>query len=142
MTAQTILSVDRIAAGRLEEARAVLGDYTPPIPFNGQRAYALQLTGDTAGAAAIRRSLAATADTTWNVHTARVFAWLGPPDTSKVLSEMEAALAHREMLPHWIPFVDRMFDSVRHSARFAAIVRRAGLEGRGLTGPNGGRPSP
>jgi hypothetical protein len=141
VTAQTILSYDRITVGRLAEARAVVGDNILPIPFNGQRAYTLQSTGDTAAAAAIRRTLEATSDTTWMVHTARVYAGLATPDTSRVLSEMEAALTRRELLPQFVAFVDRIFDPIRHTARFAAIVRRAGLEGRGLTGPTGGRPS-
>ena len=76
------------------------------------------------------------------VHMARVFAYLATPDTAKVLSEMEAGLARRELVPQWISLADRIFDPVRHSARFGEIVRRSGLEGRGLTGPNGGRPAP
>jgi len=142
VTAQTILSLDRITAGKLDEARAVLGDQVPPVPFIGQRAYVLQLTGDHAGAAAIRRNLDAASDTTWMIHTARAFAHLATQDTAKALSEMEAAISHRELLPHWLPFEERIFDGVRHSARFAVILRNAGLEGRGFTGPTGGRPSP
>ncbi|MEO8194404.1 MAG: protein kinase [Gemmatimonadales bacterium] len=139
VTTHTILAFDRIALGRLNEARAIAGDITPPIPFNGMIAYILQMTGDTARAAAIRKTLDATPDTTWMIHTARAYAYLATGDTARVLSEMEAGLDRREIVIHWMPFVDRLMDPVRHSARFAAVVRRLGVEGRGLTGPTGGR---
>jgi len=142
VSARTILAFDRVAVGRFDEARAVVGDLMPPIPFNGMAAYTLQLSGDTARAAKIRRALDSTPDTTWMIHTGRAFAYLATRDTAKVLSELEAGLALRELVPQWMPFLDRIFDHVRHSERFAEIVRRSGLEGRGLTGPNGGRPAP
>ena len=143
-TAQTILALDRIAVGHLDEARAIAGDNVSPIPgaFLGMQAYILQSTGDTTRAAAIRKTLDATPDTTWMVHIARAYAYLATADTAKVLSEMEAGLARRELVAQNVPLVHRMFDPLRHSARFAAIVRKSGLEGRGLTGPNGGRPAP
>ncbi|MEO8194403.1 MAG: protein kinase [Gemmatimonadales bacterium] len=138
-TAHTFLAFERIAAGRLDEARAIVGEDIRAIPFNGQAAYTLELTGDSARAAAIRRTLDATPDTTWMVHTARMYAYLATADTSKALAEMEIALARRELLVQGIPFADGMYDRVRPSARFAAGIRKAGLEGRGLTEPAGGR---
>ena len=71
----------------------------------------------------------------------RVYAYLATADTAKVLSEMEASLAQHEMLAQTLPLVDRLYDPVRHTARFAEVVRKSGLEGRGLTGPMGGRPA-
>jgi hypothetical protein len=131
-----------VAARRFDEARAFVGDSEPPIPFNGMAAYSLELAGDTARAAKIRRTLDSTPDTTWMIHSARSFAYLATRDTAKALSEMEAGLAARELVPQWMPLLDRIYDPVRQSERFAAIVRRSGLEGRGLTGANGGRPTP
>ena len=129
---------------RASPVRAIAGDNVSPIPgaFLGMQAYILQSTGDTTRAAAIRKTLDATPDTTWMVHIARAYAYLATADTAKVLSEMEAGLARRELVAQNVPLVHRMFDPLRHSARFAAIVRKSGLEGRGLTGPNGGRPAP
>ena len=112
------------------------------VAFRGMAAYIRQATGDTARAAAIRRELDAIPDTTWMVHVGRMYAYLATTDTAKVLSEMETGVARGELVAQNIPLADRMFDPVRHSARFAAIVRKSGLDGRGLTGPNGGRPAP
>jgi len=140
MTLRTILPFDLIAARRFDEARAFVGDGVAPVPFNGMAAYTLQMVGDTARAAKMRRTLDATSDTTWLIHLGRAFAYLATTDTAKVLSELEAGIAARELVPQWMPLLDRIFDPVRHSERFAAIVRRSGLDGRGLTGPTGGRP--
>ncbi len=140
ITAHTLLAYERLAAGRLDQVRELLAVKVPPIPFNGQIAYGLQMTGDTARAAAIRNDLAATSDTTWAVHIARVFAYLATTDTAMVLSEMEAAIDRHELLVQAVPLMDRAYDPVRQSPRFAAMVRRVGLDGRGLTGPTGGRP--
>ena len=142
VTAQTILALDRVAEGHPDEARAIAGDNIPRIPFSGMTAYMLEATGNKARAAAIRRSLDTTPDTTWMIHTARVFAYLATPDTSKVLNEMEAAFAGREIFPTWVPLVERIFDPVRHTARFATLLRRYGLEGTRLTDRYGGRPAP
>lgn len=140
-TARTFLAFDRIAIGRLDDARAIAGENVQPFPFIGMTAYIFEKTGDTARARAIRKNLDEMPDTTWLVHTMRAYAYLGVPDTAKALSEMEEALAQREIFPQTMFFVERVLDPVRNSARFAAILRRAGLEGKGFSGPTGGRPA-
>jgi eukaryotic-like serine/threonine-protein kinase len=137
---RTMPAFDLVAAGRLDEAREVIGNDPPPRAFDGMTAWIMEKVGNKARAAALRRSL--DADTTWLVHAARVHAYLATDDTAKVLDEMEAALSKREIIAHMLPFHDRLYDPVRRSPRFAAVVRKAGLEGRGFTGPNGGRPAP
>ena len=138
---KTILVFDLIAAGKFSEARALIGSDTPPIGFAGMMAWILEMVGDKKRAAEIRKRLEATPDTTWFVHASRVHAYLATGDTAKVFSEMEAALDHGEIIAQAIPWADRLYDPVRQLPRFAAIVRRAGLDGHGLTQPNGGRPS-
>ena len=73
--------------------------------------------------------------------TARVWDYLGVGDTAKALTEMEAAVQHREIIPQMIPFSDWLYDPVRHSARFAALMTKLGLDERVFTGATGGRPS-
>jgi serine/threonine-protein kinase len=138
---RTILVFDIVAAKQFALARQIVGDAVPPVPFDGMTAWILELAGDKPRAAAIRRSLDSKPDTTWSIHTARAWAYLATSDTARALSEMEAALATREIIAQSIPFADRLYDPVRQSARFAAVVRKAGLEGTGVTRPNGGRPA-
>ena len=137
---RTILPFDMVARGKCDQALKILGDARFPIGFNGFAAWSLEKCGDKARAAAIRKELDAQPDITWMIHVSRVYAYLATPDTAKVLSEMEASFAHHEIIAQTLPFVDRLFDPVRHTARFAEVVRKSGLEGRGLTGPTGGRP--
>jgi hypothetical protein len=99
------------------------------------------MSGDTAGATAIVRELRAAPKDTWLIHTALAHANLGLRDTSRALDELEAALRVREITPKWESLADYTYDSVRRSARFAAIVRGFGLDEARFTSPNGGRPS-
>jgi hypothetical protein len=79
-------------------------------------------------------------DTTWMVHTSGVYAYLGVRDTARALTEMEAAVRNRETIASYLPLADPVFDDIRGSQRFARVVKQLGLEGRGLTDPNGSRP--
>ena len=135
ITTYTIVPLERIAAGQLKQARAIVGNTSPPIPFNGMTAYMLAKAGDSVRSSSIRRALDSAPDSTWMIHTGRMFAYLGTRDTAKALDEMELGFTHGEQVAQWIPFIDPMFDAVRGSARFASILRRVGLEGRGLTLP-------
>src|SRR5260221_1252527 len=94
---------------------------------------ALARISDTARAAAMLRTLESKPDTTWTIHISRAYAYLGMGDTARALTEMERGLDSGEIVPILIPLGDRQVDPVRHTARFAAILRRVGLEGRGLT---------
>jgi hypothetical protein len=131
-TARVVLAEDRIVLGHHDEARAMLGISVPPLPFSGNFAYDLQRIGDTARAAAVRRSLDSKPDSTWLIHIARAYAYLGMRDTARALSEMERGLDNGEIVPILIAFADRQVDDVRHTPRFAAMLRRVGLEGRGI----------
>ena len=141
VTAGVVLAEDRIEAGHPEQAQEMIGKNVPPMPFNGIVAYDLQRIGDTARASSIRRILESTPDTTWIIHISRAYAYLGMADTARALLEMEAGLDRGEIVPIMIPFADRQVDPVRHTARFAAIVRRVGLDPRTFSGPTGGTPA-
>jgi len=134
VTTASLLAEDRIAAGHADQARAMLvGADTQPMPFNGMVAPPLGLMGDTARALAILRHLNSIPDTTWIVHLSRAYVYLGIRDTAQALSEMESGLDRGEIVPIFLPYSARFVDPIRHTARFAAILRRVGLEGRGFT---------
>jgi TolB-like protein/tRNA A-37 threonylcarbamoyl transferase component Bud32/tetratricopeptide (TPR) repeat protein len=141
LLSRTIGAIDAIAAGRRDDARALVTGLEASPPWKGQAAFSLAMTGDTAGAMTIVRELRMLPQTTWLIHTALAHAYLGLRDTSRALSELEAALRIREITPKWESLADYTYDSVRRSARFAAIVRGFGLDEARFTSPNGGRPT-
>lgn len=67
--------------------------------------------------------------------------YLGLADTARALSAMEraAAMTSGDLLFATVPS-DPVFDPVRSSPRFAAVLRRFNLNVAVLTGPRGGRP--
>lgn len=135
-TNRTILVFAIVKQGRFDEAREIMKGDVPPVPFNGQMSYNLARVGETARAASIRKSLVAAPDTVWMVHMARAWAYLGINDTAAALTEMERAIDYRESIGSWLPLADPVYDAIRGSKRFAAIIRRLGLDGRGFTSPS------
>jgi Flp pilus assembly protein TadD len=129
-TVHARLAVAVLHDGRPDEARA-LARATLPIPFSGSAAYVLGATGDRARAAATVRELQAHPRGDWQVAPSLAYAYLGLGDTTRALSALEDA-ARAGQLPI-IPLADPMFDPVRRSARFAAAVRRFGLDERVFT---------
>ena len=114
--------------GHPEEARAMAHVAVLP-PFNGVgvAAYVLGSTGDHVGAAATVRELEARARVgEWSVATGLTYAYLGLGDTARALSALETAAQAGER--PYLTLVDPMFDPVRRSPRFAAVVRHLGLD--------------
>jgi eukaryotic-like serine/threonine-protein kinase len=139
--ARTIGAMDAIEAGRSDEARALVTALVAPPPWRGQAMYSLGMAGDTTTVRAAVHDFERMPRGTWLLHTALVYAHLGLGDTSRAVSELERALAARETTPDWNSFSDRMFDPIRHSARFAAVVRGFGLDEALMTSARGGRPA-
>jgi eukaryotic-like serine/threonine-protein kinase len=61
-------------------------------------------------------------------------------DTARAIDEMERLTAAGEFWPVYVSLSEPVFDPVRRNARFAAVVRRVGLDDRIFTSPTGGRP--
>ena len=113
--------------GHPKEARAMARVAVLP-PFNGVgvAAYVLAATGDRAGAAATVRELETRARGEWSVATGLAYAYLGLGDTARALSALETAARAGER--PYLTFADPMFDPLRRSRRFAAVVQRLGLD--------------
>ena len=139
--ARTMGAIDAIDAGRPDDARALVTGLSAPPAWRGQAAYSLARAGDTAAARSVVRELDRLPADTWLIHTARLYSLLGLRDTSRALTELERALAAREMTPNWDSFSDRMFDPLRGSKRFGEVLRGFGLDVAVMMAVNGGRPA-
>ena len=64
----------------------------------------------------------------------------GLGDTARLLDEMDRATDAGDFWPTYSSLAERQYDPLRRSARFAAIIRRVGLDDRIFTAPGGGRP--
>jgi hypothetical protein len=126
--------------GRNAEARPLAETMPASLGFRGQAIYVLGKSGDRIRAMEMIRNLRALPDTTWLVHTALFYGYLGVGDNASALSEFEKALRVREITPKWIPLGNPMFDSVRGNPRFAAVVHGFGLDEKLFIPPNRGRP--
>ena len=141
LLARTIGAKDAIWAGKPEVARLLVTGVEGSPPWRGQAAFSLGKIGDTAAARATQRELERLPPDTWLLHTALMDTALGLGDTSRAMTELEAAARSREITPKWDSFSDRTFDVIRHSPRFAAIVRSFNLDVEVMTSENGGRPA-
>lgn len=139
LTNRTVLVFNLVKDGNFVEALRAMRNDAAPTPFNGMMAYNLERAGAKDRAAAIRHAMESMPDTTYFIHTARMWGHLGAGDNDKALTEMEAAVAAHEILPSMIPLQDWIYDPVRQSPRFATLITKMGLDGRGLTSPGGGR---
>jgi len=127
-----------VAAGRGEEARAfgarILQSNNDPRAM-GAAAYALGRGGDTTGARTAYRTLDARRGE-WRTGMARVRAAFGIGDTALALVALEDAIAKGEPVATNLSFRDPMFNPVRRSPRFAAMIRGFGLDPAVYTGPD------
>jgi hypothetical protein len=115
------------AAGQNAEARRVLEDFPH---YNPMGLYVLAVAGDAPSVRARLDTISRVATTTSLPQTARAFAMLGLGDTAQALDALERATASREIWSGLHPVSSRMFDGVRGSARFDALLARVGLTER------------
>jgi TolB-like protein/Tfp pilus assembly protein PilF/tRNA A-37 threonylcarbamoyl transferase component Bud32 len=73
-------------------------------------------------------------------HSSLAMVALALGDTTRVLEELERASDAREFWPSAPMLISSPLDILRRSARFATLLRRAGLDVTVFTSPTGGRP--
>jgi serine/threonine-protein kinase len=137
------LVLDYVAAGRLADAVALTRRLRPSfrnVHYLGLYGYVFGRAGARAEALETLRALDSLPPTTFRIHSARARVHLGLDDTASALTALErAADTGGELLPGTFSLSDPMYDPVRRSARFAALLRRYDLDPRIFTAATGGR---
>jgi len=102
--------------------------------------YPIGAARDTGRAARLSRQFLAQHAGHPRINSALTQSWLAAGDTAQALTAMERAADRFEIGVVNMPLAHRRYDVLRGSPRFAAIVRKLGLDKALFTSPNGGRP--
>jgi hypothetical protein len=83
--------------------------------------------GDTATALGRLRELERERPARWLINTTRMYAMFGMGDTTEPMADLERAADANEVWPAFGSVLDPMYDPVRSSARFHALLHRVNL---------------
>ena len=130
-----LVSMVNLAAGHPEVARRLIAIGFPVLAMsNGPYIYAR--LGDTATAMRLVRAIEANNPRPWFADVARASTMLALGDTANALAGLERSdSATGGLWTVYLPVCDPAYDAIRHTPRFAALVRKAGLDTKVITAP-------
>ena len=116
-----------LAAGQMATARQMTDGLWDRAPWSGSRGYVHGITGSRDTAIAILRRLEATPPTLWFRYTGIAMIQLGLGDTTAALTSIERATDAGEIWSSFNNVLDPLYDPIRKSPRWAALIKRIGL---------------
>jgi len=119
-----------LAAGRPADALRIAQVVGIEPPFGSQYLYALGKAGQRDAALRLTDELEARRPRPWFSEVEIASGYLGVGDTARALDALERATAAHEIWPTFTCLCDYSYDSLRGSQRFAALLRRIGLDER------------
>ncbi|WP_373068652.1 protein kinase domain-containing protein [Gemmatimonas sp.] len=123
----------------VRRAESVMRAAREPTQISGG-VYVIGASGDIARAATLTQQLAVQFARHPRIHSALTVGFLAAGDTAQALTAMERAADRFEIGVVNSPLAHRRYDVLRGSPRFAAIVRKLGLDVALFTSASGGRP--
>jgi serine/threonine-protein kinase len=125
MPSRGLGSIILLANGLPDSARALA---LKTLPAFGSNEYVIAKSGDTATARQRLKELDTQNPQPFGAEVRRAQAYLGLGDTASALSALERAAEAKQLWGVGVSPFDPMYDSIRRSARFRALVRQAGLD--------------
>jgi serine/threonine-protein kinase len=121
------VALSYLLAGDRAQASRVADRLPKMAPWIGTFAYIKARTGDTTAARQVITGLTTAAPMPWFGYSSLAFAYLGLGDPTRALDALERATDAREIWPSFHRVGDPIFDLVRQTPRFRALVERVGL---------------
>jgi len=114
----------RVKRGDFAGARDLVNRLSP---YDSRTLWALAAIGDTATALERLRKLERKHPTPWLAATTRSYVMLAIGDTTEAMAALERATDANELWPAFPGVLDPIYDPIRSSARFHALLRRVHL---------------
>ena len=124
LTSLSLGSLVRLWNNRPDEARELALQISSNVT---QSLYVIARSGDSARARRLIEQVVAKVPLPWMAHTHLAHGYLGLDDSAAALIELERATDDGEIWTSLIPVSEPIYDPVRASPRFHALLRRVGL---------------